>query len=141
MNRFNNYDLKGYDNWKLTDWREEFERDMPRTLNDYHIDQYIIKEVGVEQIPEFFAYLDTDYEEKYNFENLKIAEYSIFDQEPLDDGIVYIIQIIWYNKEEVIAEDEDELKSIINKEVDVMWEDDDTTEVKYEVDVAEEYWG
>ena len=25
---------RDYDNWKLTDWREGFERDMPRTLND-----------------------------------------------------------------------------------------------------------
>lgn len=132
---------RDYDNWKLTDWREEFERDMPATSNDYHIEQFIIREVGIEQIPEFFAYFDTDYEEKYNFENLKIAEYNIWDQEPLEDGIIYTMQIIWYNKEEVIAEDEEELKSIINKEVDVMWEDDDTTEVKYEIDVTEEYWG
>ncbi len=40
----------------------------------------------------------------------------------------------------MIAEDEYELKSIINKEVDVMWEDDDTIEVKYEIDNKEEYW-
>lgn len=131
---------RNYDSWKLTDYREEMDKDMPKILADYHIEQFIIREVGVEQIPEFFAYLDTDYEEKYNFENLKTAEYSIFDQEELDDGIIYTIQIIWYNKEEVIAEDEYELKSIINKEVDVMWEDDDTIEVKYEIDNKEEYW-
>lgn len=131
---------RSYDSWKLTDYREEREKDMPRILSDYHIEQFIIREVGVEQIPEFFAYLDTDYEEKYNFENLKTAEYSIFDQEELEDGIIYTIQIIWYNKEEVIAEDEYELKSIINKEVDVMWEDDDTIEVKYEIDDKAEYW-
>lgn len=131
---------RNYDSWKLTDYREEREKDMPKILADYHIEQFIIREVGVEQIPEFFAYLDTDYEEKYNFENLKTAEYSIFDQEELDDGIIYTIQIIWYNKEEVIAEDEYELKSIINKEVDVMWEDDDTIEVKYEIDDKAEYW-
>lgn len=131
---------RNYDSWKLTDYREERDKDMPKILADYHIEQFIIREVGVEQIPEFFAYLDTDYEEKYNFENLKTAEYSIFDQEELDDGIIYTIQIIWYNKEEVIAEDEYELKSIINKEVDVMWEDDDTIEVKYEIDNKEEYW-
>lgn len=131
---------RNYDSWRLTDYREEREKDMPKILADYHIEQFIIREVGVEQIPEFFAYLDTDYEEKYNFENLKTAEYSIFDQEELDDGIIYTIQIIWYNKEEVIAEDEYELKSIINKEVDVMWEDDDTIEVKYEIDNKEEYW-
>lgn len=132
---------RNYDSWKLTDYREEREKDMPKILADYHIEQFIIREVGVEQIPEFFAYLDTDYEEKYNFENLKTAEYSIFDQEELDNGIIYTIQIIWYNKEEVIAEDEDELKSIINKEVDVMWEDDDTIEVNVEIDTKEEYWG
>lgn len=131
---------RSYDSWKLTDYREEREKDMPKILADYHIEQFIIREVGVEQIPEFFAYLDTDYEEKYNFENLKTAEYSIFDQEELEDGIIYTIQIIWYNKEEVIAEDEYELKSIINKEVDVMWEDDDTIEVKYEIDDKAEYW-
>lgn len=136
----NNALTKNYDSWKLTDYREGREKDMPKILADYHIEQFIIREVGVEQIPEFFAYLDTDYEEKYNFENLKTAEYSIFDQEELDDGIIYTIQIIWYNKEEVIAENEDELKSIINKEVDVMWEDDDTIEVKYEIDNKEEYW-
>ncbi len=80
---------RNYDSWKLTDYREEREKDMPKILADYHIEQFIIREVGVEQIPEFFAYLDTDYEEKYNFENLKTAEYSIFDQEELDDGIIY----------------------------------------------------
>lgn len=132
---------RNYDSWKLTDYREEREKDMPKILADYHIEQFIIREVGVEQIPEFFAWLDSDYEEKYNFKNLKTAEYSIFDQEALDDGIIYTIQIIWYNKEEVIAEDEDELKSIINKEVDVMWEDDDTIEVNVEIDTKEEYWG
>lgn len=136
----NNALTKNYDSWKLTDWREELARDMPRTLNDYHIDQFIIDEVGLEQIPEFFEYLDQTYEERYNFENLNIAEHNIVNQEQVDGGVVYTIQIVWANIDEVIAEDEYELKSIINKEVDVMWEDDDTIEVKYEIDNKEEYW-
>lgn len=130
-----------YDNWKLTDWREEFERDMPRILSDYHIDQYIIDEVGIEQIPEFFEYLDQTYEERYNFENLNIAEHNIVNQEQVDGGVVYTIEIVWTNIEEVIAEDDEELKEIIEKEVQTMWEDDKTTEVNYEIDVADEYWG
>ena len=137
----NNALTKNYDSWKLTDWREEFARDMPRTLNDYHIDQFIIDEVGLEQIPEFFEYLDRMYEERYNFENLNIAEHNIVNQEQVDGGVVYTIQIVWANIDEVIAEDDDELKEIIDKEVQEMWDDDKTIEVNYEVDVTEEYWG
>lgn len=132
---------RNYDSWKLTDYREEREKDMPRILSDYHIDQYIVQEVTTEQIPEFFEYLDQMYEEKYNFENLEIAEHNIVGQEQVDGGMVYTIQIVWYNMEEVIAEDEYELKDIIKKEVDEMWEDDSTTEINYEIDTKEEYWG
>lgn len=137
----NNALTKNYDSWKLTDYREEFARDMPRTLNDYHIDQFIIDEVGLAQIPEFFEYLDQTYEERYNFENLNIAEHNIVNQEQVDGGVVYTIQIVWANIDEVIAEDDDELKEIIDKEVQEMWDDDKTIEVNYEVDVTEEYWG
>lgn len=132
---------RNYDSWKLTDYREEREKDMPRILSDYHIDQYIVQEVTTEQIPEFFEYLDQMYEEKYNFENLEIAEHNIVGQEQVDGGMVYTIQIVWYNMEEVIAEDEYDLQAIIKKEVDEMWEDDDTTEVNFEIDTKEEYWG
>lgn len=132
---------RNYDSWKLTDYREEREKDMPRILSDYHIDQYIVQEVATEQIPEFFEYLDQMYEEKYNFENLEIAEHNIVDQETVDGGIVYTIQIVWCNMEEVIAEDEYELKDIIKKEIDTMWEDDSTTDVVDEIDTKEEYWG
>lgn len=131
---------RSYDSWKLTDYREEREKDMPRILSDYHIDQYIVQEVVTKQIPEFFEYLDQTYEERYNFENLEIAEHNIVDQEEVDGGIVYTIQIVWCNIDEVIAEDEYELKSIINKEVDEMWEDDSTTEINYEIDDKAEYW-
>lgn len=131
---------RDYDSWKLTDYREEREKDMPKILADYHIDQFIVQEVGIKQISEYFEYLDQTYEERYNFENLEIAEHNIVDQEEVDGGIVYTIQIVWCNMEEVIAEDEYDLQAIINKEVDVMWEDDDTIEVKYEIDDKAEYW-
>lgn len=137
----NNALTKNYDSWKLTDYREEFARDMPRTLNDYHIDQFIIEEVTLEQKQEFFEHLDQTYEERYNFENLNIAEHNIVNQEQVDGGVVYTIQIVWANIDEVIAEDDDELKEIIDKEVQEMWNDDKTIEVNYEVDVTEEYWG
>lgn len=130
-----------YDNWRLADYRETGDENMPRILSDYHIDQYIIDEVGIEQIPEFFEYLDQTYEERYNFENLNIAEHNIVNQEQVDGGVVYTIEIVWANIEEVIAEDDEELKEIIEKEVETMWEDDKTTEVNYEIDVIEEYWG
>lgn len=132
---------RNYDNWKLTDWREEFERDMPRTLNDYHIDQFIVEEVGTEQKQEFFAHLDQMYEERYNFKNLNIAEHNIVSTEQVDGGTVYTINIVWANIDEVIAEDDGELEEIIAKEVQVIWDDDKTIEVHYEVDVTEEYWG
>lgn len=131
---------RNYDSWRLTDYREEREKDMPKLLVDYHIDQYIIDEVGFEQIPEFFEYLDRMYEERYNFENLEIAEHNIVGQEQVDGGIVYTIQIVWCNMEEVIAEDEYDLQAIIKKEVDEMWEDDRTTDINYEIDDKEEYW-
>ena len=130
-----------YDNWRLADYREQGEDNMPRILSDYHIDQYIIDEVGIEQIPEFFEYLDQTYEERYNFENLNIAEHNIVNQEQVDGGVVYTIEIVWTNVEEVIAEDDEELKEIIDKEVKEMWEDDKTTEVNFEIDTKEEYWG
>lgn len=132
---------RNYDSWKLTDYREEREKDMPRILSDYHIDQYIVQEVATEQIPEFFEYFDQTYEERYNFENLEIAEHNIVGQEQVDVGMVYTIQIVWCNMEEVIAEDEYELKDIIKKEIDTMWEDDSTTDVVDEIDTKEEYWG
>lgn len=131
---------RSYDSWKLTDYREEREKDMPRILSDYHIDQYIVQEVVTKQIPEFFEYLDQTYEERYNFENLEIAEHNIVDQEEVDGGIVYTIQIVWCNIDEVIAEDEYDLQAIIKKEVDEMWEDDSTTEINYEIDDKAEYW-
>lgn len=131
---------RNYDNWKLTDYREEREKDTPKILADYHIDQYIIDEVSFKQIPEYFEYLDRMYEERYNFENLEIAEHNIVGQEEVDGGIVYTIQIVWYNMEEVIAEDEYDLQDIIKKEVDEMWEDDSTTDINYEIDTKAEYW-
>lgn len=137
----NNALTKNYDSWKLTDYREEFARDMPRTLNDYHIDQFIIEEVTLEQKQEFFEHLDQTYEEKYNFENLNIAEHNIVSTEQVDGGTVYTIQIVWANIDEVIADDDGELEEIIDKEVQVIWDDDKTIEVNYEVDVTEEYWG
>lgn len=130
-----------YDNWRLADCRDKGEDNMPRILSDYHIDQYIIDEVGIEQIPEFFEYLDQTYEERYNFENLNIAEHNIVNQEQVDGGVVYTIEIVWANVEEVIVEDDEELTEIIEKEVETMWEDNKTTEVNYEIDVTEEYWG
>lgn len=132
---------RDYDNWKLTDWREDFERDMPRTLNDYHIDQFIVEEVPLEQKQEFFEHLDQTYEERYNFENLNIAEHNIVSTEQVDGGTVYTIQIVWANIDEVIADDDGELEEIIAKEVQVIWDDDKTIEVHYEVDITEEYWG
>lgn len=137
----NNTITRDYDNWKLTDWREDFERDMPRTLNDYHIDQFIVEEVPLEQKQEFFEHLDQTYEERYNFENLNIAEHNIVSTEQVDGGTVYIIQIVWANIDEVIADDDGELEEIIAKEVQVIWDDDKTIEVHYEIDVTEEYWG
>lgn len=137
----NNALTKNYDNWKLTDWREELARDMPRTLNDYHIDQFIVEEVSLEQKQEFFEHLDRMYEERYNFENLNIAEHNIVGKEKVDGGVVYTIQIVWANIDEVIADDDGELEEIIDKEVQVIWDDDKTIEVNYEVDVTEEYWG
>lgn len=132
---------RDYDNWKLTDYRAEMEKDMSKLLCDYHIDQYIIDEVGTEQIPEFFEYLDRMYEERYNFENLGIAEHNIVSQEQVDGGVVYTIEIVWCNIEEIIADNEEDLKEIIDKDVQTMWEDDETTEINYEIDEKEEYWG
>ncbi len=137
----NNALTKNYDSWKLTDYREEFARDMPRTLNDYHIDQFIIEEVSLEQKQEFFEHLDRMYEERYNFENLNIAEHNIVGEEPVDDGVVYTIKIVWANVDEVIVEDDGELEEIIAKEIQIIWDDDKTIEIHYEVDVTEEYWG
>lgn len=131
---------RNYDSWKLTDYREEREKDMPKLLVDYYIEQYVINEVKTEQIPEFFEYLDQTYEERYNFENLNIAEHNIVGQEQVDGGVVYTIQIVWCNIEEVIAEDEYDLQAIIKKEVDEMWEDDSTTDIKYEIDTKAKYW-
>lgn len=130
-----------YDNWRLADYREQGEDNMPRILSDYHIDQYIIDEVGIEQIPEFFEYLDQTYEERYNFENLNIAEHNIVGQEKVDGGVVYTIQIVWANIDEVIVDDDGELEEIINKEAQVIWEDDKTIEVNFQIDTKEEYWG
>lgn len=130
-----------YDNWRLADYREKGEDNIPRILSDYHIDQHIVDEVGIEQIPEFFEYLDQTYEERYNFENLNIAEHNIVGQEQVDGGVVYTIQIIWANIDEVIADDDGELEEIINKEVQVIWEDDKTIAVNFEIDTKEEYWG
>lgn len=132
---------RDYDIWKLTDGREERKEDMPKILSDYHINQYIIDEVGIEQIPEFFEYLDQTYEEKYNFENLEIAEHNIVGQEKVDGGVVYTIQIVWANMDEVITDDDGELEEIINKEVQVIWEDDKTIEANFQIDTKEEYWG
>lgn len=132
---------RDYDIWKLTDGREERKEDMPKILSDYHINQYIIDEVGIKQIPEFFEYLDQTYEEKYNFENLEIAEHNIVGQEKVDGGVVYTIQIVWANIDEVIADDDGELEEIINKEVQVIWEDDKTIEANFQIDTKEEYWG
>lgn len=137
----NNALTKNYDNWKLTDWREELARDMPRTLNDYHIDQFIVEEVSLEQKQEFFEHLDRMYEERYNFENLNIAEHNIVGEEPVDGGVVYTIKIVWANVDEVIVEDDGELEEIIAKEIQIIWDDDKTIEIHYEVDVTEEYWG
>lgn len=131
---------RNYDSWKLTDYREEREKDMPKLLVDYYIEQYVINEVKTEQIPEFFEYLDQTYEERYNFENLNIAEHNIVGQEQVDGGVVYTIQIVWCNIEEVIAEDEYDLQAIIKKEVDEIWEDDSTTDIKYEIDTKAKYW-
>lgn len=130
-----------YDNWKLADYRDKGEDNMPRILSDYHIDQYIIEEVETEKTIEFFEHLDQTYQERYNFENLEIAEHNIVGQEQVDGGVVYTIEIVWANVEEVIAEDDEELKEIIDKEVQKMWEDDKTTEVNFEIDTKEEYWG
>lgn len=132
---------RDYDNWKLTDWREGFERDMPRTLNDYHIDQYIIVELEVEQIVPYLTGIKKNYPECYGFDNLEVAEYNIIDQENIGYGTIFTVEIVWTNVEEVIVEDDEELKEIIEKEVETMWEDDKTTEVNYEIDVTEEYWG
>lgn len=132
---------RDYDNWKLTDWREERKKDMPKLLSDYHIDQYIIKELTKEQAFNFLHDFSKTYQEKYNFKNLEIAEHNIVGQEQINGGIVYTMQIVWTNIREVIVENEEDLKNIINKEVDEMWADDDTIDVEYEIDVTEEYWG
>lgn len=132
---------RDYDNWKLTNRKIEEEENMPNLLCDYHIDQFIVDEVGIKQIPEYFEYLDQMYEERYNFENLEIAEHNIVSQEKVDGGVVYTIQIVWANIDEVIADDDGELEEIINKEVQVIWEDDKTIEVHFQIDTKEEYWG
>lgn len=131
---------RDYDSWKLTDYREEREKDMPKILADYHIDQFIIKEVKKEQTIKFFEQFNQTYTERYNFDNLEIAEHNLVGWEQVDGGTVYTIQIVWCNMEEVIAEDEYDLQAIIKKEVDEMWEDDSTTEINYEIDSEEEYW-
>ena len=132
---------RNYDNWKLTDWREKFEEDMPKLLCDYHIDQNVIHEVEKGKVKKFFEDLDKHYEHKYNFENLNIAEHNIVSQEETESSMIYTIQIVWANFDEVIVDSEEELKAIIDKDVDMMWEDDNTTEVNYEIDTKEEYWG
>ena len=82
-----------------------------------------------------------NYPECYGFDNLEVAEYNIIDQENIGYGTIFTVEIVWTNVEEVIVEDDEELKEIIEKEVETMWEDDKTTEVNYEIDVTEEYWG
>lgn len=130
-----------YDSWKLTDWRDKGAENMPRILSDYHIDQFIIEEVTLEQKQDFCEHLDQNYEEKYNFKNLNIAEHNIVGEEPVDGGVVYTIQIVWANADEVITEDNEELLEIIDKDVQAMWKDDKTIEVNYEIDITDEYWG
>lgn len=133
--------LRNYDSWKLTDWRERFEEDMPKILCDYHIDQNVIHEVRKEEVKKFFENLDKNYEQKYNFKNLNIAEHNIVSQEETEFSTIYTIQIVWANCDEVIVDSEEELKVIIDKYVDAMWEDDNTTEVNCEIDTKDEYWG
>lgn len=140
MNRFNNYDLKGYDNWKLTDWREGSTNKM-KVIIDYHLEQKMIEEVKNDVIADYFINFQKRLIEQYQFKNLEIAEWGIVDVEETEDSTIYTMQVIWSNIDEVILDSEEEIKECIQKDVNKLLEDDRTIIVDDEVDSKQEIIG
>lgn len=105
-----------------------------KIVSDYYIEQFIIEEVKNEDKETFFKEFKTKYSNKYNFENLEIAEYIVVDQEITEESAIYTIRIIWTNKQEVITEDEEQLSLMIYEEKDKLIHDDNTIIVYHEIE-------
>lgn len=108
-----------------------------KIISDYYIEQFIIEEVKNEDKEKFFKEFKTKYSNKYNFENLEIAEYIIVDQEITEESTIYTIRIIWTNTQEVVTEDEEELSLMIYEEKDKLIQDDNTIIVYHEIEAME----
>ncbi|NMW84716.1 hypothetical protein HKO22_03020 [Peptoniphilus sp. AGMB00490] len=132
--------LVNYDSWKLTDWREEREETM-KIMIDYHLEQKMIEEVKKINIANYFRNFKDNLIKQYQFNNLEIAEFSIVDVEETEDSMIYTIQVIWSNIEEIVLDSEEEIKECIQKDINKLLEDDRTIIVDHEIDSKVEYEG
>ncbi|MBU5669628.1 hypothetical protein KQI68_07215 [Peptoniphilus sp. MSJ-1] len=126
-----NIGMENYDSWKNNDCRAE---QLDNTKYDYYIEQSLIEEVYIDHLDDYIVNFKENITDKYELEELEVAEINILDKEYTGDTVIVTVSVLWTNISIVEDASEEDLKNEINQYIDLMWEDERTDYISYEIE-------